>query len=272
MSRSGMSVDTAAFEFTPSNYDGRISALCLHGLTGTPYEMRPVAKELVQRGVRCVGPVMAGHGQTALQLAKTPYRAWIELARDALAKLRADSEHVFVAGMSMGGLVTLALAAENLADAVAVIGTPLRFGASIRLGIPLVKYIVPYRNNAGGSDIQNEAARSRHPSLDAIPLASVHELIKMQRVVRPRLQKITAPIFVGHGALDRTANPRDARLIFGEVNASERVLHICDRSGHVVSVDHDGPVIASAIADFFCRQVSRRSHELSAGSAGSRSN
>lgn len=253
---SGPVVDRSAFEMTPPGYDGRVSALCLHGLTGTPYEMRPIAEALVRRGIRCVGPVMAGHGRTAEELAKTPYRAWIELARAALVKLRADSEQVFISGMSMGGLVTLALAAENLADAVAVMGTPLRLSLPIRLAVPLLKFVVPHRKKSGNTDIQNEEARARHPSLDALPLASVHELIKMQKVVRQGLPKITAPVFVGHGALDRTANPRDAREIFAEVNASERALHIGHRSGHVVSVDHDGPEIATAIADFFGRQVS----------------
>lgn len=248
-------VDASAFEMTPPGYDGRVSALCLHGFTGTPYEMRPIAEELARRGIRCVGPVMAGHGSTASQLAKTSYAEWIDLARAALGKLRADSEQVFVAGMSMGGVVTLALAAENLADAVAVMGTPLRLPLAIRLAVPLAKYIAPFRKKKPGeTDIREPNARDRHPALDAIPLAGVHELIKMQSVVRRALPKIIAPIFVAHGALDRTSNPLDARTIFSEVNASERALHICERSGHVVTVDHDGPALAIALADFLERQ------------------
>jgi hypothetical protein len=29
----------------------------------------------------------------------------------------------------------------------------------------------------------------------------------------------------------------------------------CRRSGHVVTVDYDGPLLASAVADFFERQL-----------------
>jgi carboxylesterase len=198
---------------------------------------------------------MAGHGQTAVELATTTYLDWIELARGSLAKLRAESEQVFVVGLSMGGLVTLALSAENLADAVAVMGTPLHLDYKLRFFIPLLKHLTPYRKNTGPKDIQNEAAAARHPSLGTIPLASIHEIAKIQKIVRRGLPKITAPIFVGHGALDRTAKPKDAREIFGEVNASERALHICARSGHVVSVDHDGPAVSQAIAEFLERQV-----------------
>ncbi|MBW1886219.1 MAG: alpha/beta fold hydrolase [Deltaproteobacteria bacterium] len=248
-------VDATAFDLMPDAFDGRASALCLHGLTGTPYEMRPIAEELVRRGLRCVGPVMAGHGQTPVELRPTPYRAWVDLARDSLLKLRGESERVYVVGLSMGGLVTLALAAENCADAVAVLGTPLRFAASVRLRVPLAKYVYPYMKKNGDIDIQDEEARARHPGLDAIPLASAHQAMKLQKLLRARLPKITAPIFIGHGALDRTANPRDARAIFAAVNSDERILYICKRSGHVISVDHDGPALATAIADFVQRQI-----------------
>lgn len=255
MTATPQDVDATAFDLMPDGFDGRASVLCLHGLTGTPFEMRPIAAEIVRRGIRCVGPVMAGHGLTAVELRGTPYRAWVDLARDSLLKLRGESEQVYVVGLSMGGLVTLALATENCADAVAVLGTPLRLAASVRLRVPLAKYVYPYMNKNGDIDIQNEEARARHPGLDAIPLASAHEVMKLQKMLRARLSKITAPIFVGHGALDHTANPRDARVIFAAVNSGERVLYICERSGHVISVDHDGPALAAAIADFVERQI-----------------
>lgn len=251
-------VDASAFDLIPDDFDGRTSVLCLHGLTGTPYEMRPVAETLVGRGMRCVGPVMAGHSRTVAELRDTPYSAWVRGARVVLSKLKKESERVAVVGMSMGGMVTLALAAENLADAVVVMGTPLRFAANVRLLVPWGKYVYPYLKKTGDIDIQDEQARARHPGLDAIPLASAHEVLKFQEFLRNKLTKITAPIFVAHGALDRTANPDDARAIFAGVNSGERVLHICRRSGHVVSVDFDRQVLAEAIADFVERRIQRQ--------------
>lgn len=250
-SAKGVDVDTDPFDMIPPNYDGRAAALCLHGLTGTPYEMRPIAEALLARGIRCVGPVMAGHGSTAAVLVKTSHRDWVDLARIELAKLRTSCQHVYVAGLSLGGLVTLALAAENLADAIAVLATPLRMALPIRLAIPLAKHVAPILKLKGETDIRNAEARARHPSFDAFPLASVHEAMKLQKIVRRGLPRITAPTFVGHGALDQLCGPNNAREIFSEVNASKRTLHIGHRSGHVISVDHDGPALSKAIADFF---------------------
>ena len=40
------------------------AVLCIHGLTGTPYEVRPLAEALADRGLRARGPLLAGHGGT----------------------------------------------------------------------------------------------------------------------------------------------------------------------------------------------------------------
>jgi carboxylesterase len=248
-------VDASEFELLPgvASDFGASSVLCLHGLSGTPYEVRPVAERLALRGFRCRGPVMAGHERSARELAGTSHEAWLEVARAEIEVLRRDSDRVFVVGLSMGGLVSLELAAAGLVDGVAVIGTPLRFSLALRWGVPFVKFVYPYLSKKNGSDIQEDEARARHPGFRAIPLASVHQLIRLQRRVERSLAGISVPILAAHGALDRTANPRDAKEILAEVNSLERELHICERSGHVATVDHDGAELSLRVAEFFER-------------------
>ena len=43
--------------------DGR-GVLCLHGITGTPFEIRPLAEALGRRGCTVEAPMLAGHGGT----------------------------------------------------------------------------------------------------------------------------------------------------------------------------------------------------------------
>jgi carboxylesterase len=162
---------------------------------------------------------------------------------------------VFAAGLSMGGLLSLLLASERLVDALVVVGVPLWLPAPIPWLVPYVKHRVPFLRKNAGSDIQDDAARARHPSYDRMPLHAVHELIKLQAVVRRRLRQINAPILVAHGRLDRTANPRDAQRIFDTVASSERELLWLAGSGHVVPVDRDGPQLARAAAAFLARHA-----------------
>jgi carboxylesterase len=234
---------------------GRAAALCLHGLTGTPYEVRPIGAALAAAGIAAFGPALPGHNETPERLAAVSHEAWIDAARAALAKLRATHARVFVVGLSMGGLVSLALAAEQRVDAAVVVGVPLRLRSQAVRLVPLAKHFVRFLPKSGGSDIRDAAARARHPSYDRMPVAAVHELLRLQRHVRATLSRVEAPLLVAHGAHDRTAHPDDAREILARVASSEREHLVLDASGHVVPVDHDGPRLAAAAVEFLRRRV-----------------
>jgi carboxylesterase len=248
-------VDSDAFDLRPPVEEANGSAaLCLHGLTGTPYEVRPVAEALVARGVRARGPWMAGHEEGAEVLAKTSWQAWVEGARVELAALRAEHDRVFLVGMSMGGLVSLRLAETEEINAIVVIGTPLVLAPPIPQILPILRRFVSSRSKKDGSDIREPAARARHPSLSVMPYSAVAELIALQSQVIPDLGSIRAPILVAHGRLDKTARPRDAERILEAVGSSDKELFYLERSGHVATVDYDGPALARAAADFLGRR------------------
>ncbi|HXV36360.1 MAG TPA: alpha/beta fold hydrolase [Myxococcota bacterium] len=234
---------------------GRAAALCLHGLTGTPYEVRPLGEAIAAAGIRAVGPVLPGHNETPQRLAATSHSDWLAAARSEFRQLREEAALVFIVGMSMGGLLALALAEEEPVDALAVIGTPLELRQPFAWLIPFAKYVWPMTAKRRGSDIRDPAARARHAGYRVMPLHSVHELQRLQRAVRPRLARITAPILVAHGAHDRTASPRDAIEIRDAVSSEVREHLLLASSGHVVSVDYDGNALAQAVAEFLARQA-----------------
>ena len=246
--------DPSAFDLRPSReLANGAAALCLHGLTGTPYEVRPVAEALVARGVHARGPWMAGHEGGSSVLATTTHREWLDLAGRELAELRAQYDRVYLVGMSMGGLVSLRLGQTEKVNALVVMGTPLVLAPPVPQLLPLIRLFASSRPKSG-SDIREPKARARHPGLEAMPFASVAELIKLQSKVIPALGEIDIPILIAHGRLDSTARPRDAERIYREVASKEKELFFLERSGHVATVDYDGPALARAVADFLGRR------------------
>lgn len=243
-------VDVAPFDL-PGR--GRAAALCLHGLTGTPYEVRPLGVALSRAGIRALGPALPGHNATPAQLARARWGDWLDAARRDLRALRARHERVFVAGVSLGGLLGLLLASEEPLDGLVVVGAPLRLPRRIAVLVHLFAPFNPYAKKRDGSDIQEPGARGRHPSYPVMPLASVRELLRLQRRVRQRLARVRAPILIAHGAHDRTASPADARFLHAHVQSRERELLLLDASGHVVTVDFDGARLAQASAEFLNR-------------------
>lgn len=246
MSEAAVTVDPGAFDLGAR--DARAAVLCLHGLTGTPYEVRPLGEALARSGLRAFGPELPGHNRTPEELSRVRHGEWLDAAREALAALRAAHARVAVVGLSLGGLLALSLASESAVAAIAVVGTPLRLRIPLLPLLPAVRRVVPYVRKATGSDIHDAEARARHPSYDRMPLASVEQLRALQLSVRRGLSRVRAPILVAHGLLDATAHPDDARAIVEAVGSAEREILWLESSAHVVPVDRDGPRLAAAIA------------------------
>jgi carboxylesterase len=247
-------VDASAFDLFPEpDRANGAAVLCLHGLTGTPYEVRPVAEALVARGLRARGPIGAGHEGGPDLLAVTPWEVWLEAARTEFEQLREQHDRVFLVGVSMGGLLSLRLAETTRVDGLVVIGTPLVLPPPIPQLLPALRWFRRFRDK-GPSGIEDPEARARHPGLARMPLDAVAEMIELQREVIGALGEVSAPILAAHGKRDRTARPRDASRIHSEVGSKERELFLLERSGHVATVDYDGPALARAAADFLGRR------------------
>ncbi|MES1206311.1 MAG: hypothetical protein ABUS79_10280, partial [Pseudomonadota bacterium] len=67
----------------------RRAVLCLHGITGTPWEVRPLAEGFMRLGCSVEAPMLAGHGGTLADLARTTWRDWLASAEAALTRLEA---------------------------------------------------------------------------------------------------------------------------------------------------------------------------------------
>lgn len=250
-----MSAGVDASPYDLGQHETATAVLCLHGLSGTPYEVRPVAEQLAAAGMRALGIALPGHNTSPEDLARTSRSQWVDAAFEAVEELRSAHDRVAIVGVSMGGVVSLEIAAGAHVDAIVTIGAPLELDAPIRWGVPFLKHLKPMLEKKGGSDIRSETARARHPGYKVMPLAAVHELIRLQREVVAKLDRVHAPILVTHGAHDRTSHPRNARVIHGGVASEVRELVMYDQSAHVVTVDHDGQALAERAAGFVQAQL-----------------
>src|SRR5438045_6670771 len=91
--------------------DGDDACLLLHGLTGSPAEVRPVGEALAKAGFRAVGPLLPGHGTTPRDLMRVHRTDMLAAASDALRSLR-GARRVFLCGLSMGALIAVELCAR----------------------------------------------------------------------------------------------------------------------------------------------------------------
>jgi len=89
---------------------GRVGVLLVHGLGGTPIELRFIAHALAHTGhtVQCCQ--LAGHCGTPEELRRSTWQQWFESVEAAHDRLRQDCEIIVAGGLSMGGLLATHLA------------------------------------------------------------------------------------------------------------------------------------------------------------------
>jgi esterase/lipase len=107
--------DRAPFELVPdarrcrAGPDGRHpkAALLIHGLGGTPYEMRDLGRALVEACYLVRAILLPGHGTVPGDLLEVDERAWIEATRRAIASFDGVAERLVLVGYSMGAALAI---------------------------------------------------------------------------------------------------------------------------------------------------------------------
>jgi len=109
-------IEPIAKDYTYYIAGGRVGVLLLHGLAGTPTEMRYVANGMGRAGCTVLCPQLAGHCGTEADIKATTWKDWYNSAEDALFQLRKECDTVIVGGLSTGAVLALLLAARHRRD------------------------------------------------------------------------------------------------------------------------------------------------------------
>jgi carboxylesterase len=96
---------------------GPIAVVLIHGLTGTPAELKLVAKGFARAGYSVYGVQLAGHCGSEAELLATGWKDWLASALEAFDRVRTDHHTVFVGGLSMGALLSLLVTSHRVGQA-----------------------------------------------------------------------------------------------------------------------------------------------------------
>jgi carboxylesterase len=240
-------VDARPFRLGPVGGEGP-AVVCLHGLTGTPYEVRQPAEGLAEAGFACLGPELPGHGQTPEDLIPVHRSDWVEAALGAWDELSRTHSRVYVLGLSLGGVLALRVATERPVAGVVALAAPVRLRRRVRWGLPLLARLLESVPKTPA--ILDPEARQRHPGYARMPLAPVRELIRLGEEVLADLAAISAPLRLLYSTGDPTVDPSNAELILERVSSKNRGVDYLHRSAHVLPVDYDRDEVARRCVEF----------------------
>ncbi len=253
-SRAEARVDTNEFFFP----GGGVSVLLVHGLTGTPYEMRYLGERMAARGMRVRGVKLAGHAGAPEDLGLAGYDNWYESVVSGLEELRQFGEPNVVVGLSMGAVLSARVAADQR-EAVAglVMLAPAFFlPTATTIQVNLVRMLGSltrnlYLYNSNASDIYDAAARSLHPRFPLMPLTAPMKLLDLCAVVKPKLAHITQPALVMHSKRDHTCPIRkNLDYVMKHLGSPEKRAVELEQSYHVITVDCEKESVANEVIEF----------------------
>jgi carboxylesterase len=263
--------------------DNGSTAVLIHGLTGTPGEMRFLANYLNKKGYTAVCPRLANHGQDLSVLKHTRWQEFYASVRDhaAVKKAIALGGPVFAAGLSMGALLALVLADEFKArvSGVSCLAPTLFYDG---WNTPGAKFFMPlactplkhffYFREEPPYGIRNEAIRERihryysTASLERMdnvaqygyPFYPVTQLYQLQRLVKhlsERLGRMKTPVQTIQAKDDDMTSTKNSKYIYDRVRSEIKEMVFLYNSYHVISVDQERDIVADKMAGFFERII-----------------
>ena len=254
---------------------GRTGVLLIHGLTGTPNEMRLLGKALHKAGYTVYGMQLAGHCGSEDDLIATRWQDWYASVCAAAERLRQRVEHFFVAGLSMGAMLALKLAADQpqQVHGVSAMATMFRHdGWSMPLYSRYCHFLPPLCKSLGLGrrlcfneqppyGIKDERLRaqvvaqmhsgdSAAAGLPGNPWWALAEMYALSAQVRRQLREVTSPCLVIHSTEDDVASlERNGGLVARSVRGPVQTCWLED-SYHMVTIDRERRKVAARTVEF----------------------
>lgn len=245
------------FRAGPAPEAGTLGAVIVHGFTGSPWDMRPIAEALAAEGVPSIVPLLRGHGGGGIGIASARLGDWRQDVRAAIEDLSEQTGRApIVVGLSMGGLLALdaGVDGELEVSGVASLAAPLFLERSARIVARLSR---AFGDSIGermmlrkgdGSDISTD---QELPGADQIPFRALDELFALMDSVRLRLERLECPLLVVHAREDHTAPLDSATAIVQAARSAERVrLRVLDDGYHVITRDVCSERVAAEVVRF----------------------
>lgn len=233
----------------PASYGGGPhGVLILHGFTGSPQSMRPLAEAVAAAGYTVELPLLPGHGTSLDDMIPTRWSDWSQAAEVAYTGLAARCDKVAVAGLSMGGTLATWLAARH-----PQVGALVTVNATVEPGSVLAdigRQLLAEGTEvfaAIGSDIAKPGVSEL--AYEGTPVAAMISMAEAIDELAPLIPEIRCPALVFTSASDHVVPTSAGDYLAANLSGPvERIT--LERSFHVATLDFDAEEIQARTVEF----------------------
>ena len=213
---------------------GDHGVLLIHGFTGSAAHMRPLGEALHRQGFTVTGINLPGHAVSMEAMARSSWQDWLEAAKEAFLQLQGRCRYASIAGLSMGGCLTLLIAEQMHPTAAVTISAPMGVQNPLLpfagIAAPFVKHIM-WRSREASPYRLDERYDYGYPGFPTKCGADLNRLIRM---ARGDLHAVQCPLLIVQSRQDETISADSADIIVSGVSSQtvgtlwlENVPHVC---------------------------------------------
>ncbi len=250
------------------------AALLVHGFNDTPQSMEYLATALHRAGWSVLVPRLSGHGVTLPRMARESRASrWLDDVRRSYDGLCAEHPHVVVVGQSMGGALSVLLAAERPTLPALVLLAPF-LGMRLRLQLQVAAAWVfnpftPYRTSGGGErSLHDPEAKAAALGPGVITARTMTELRKVALAAEAALGRLTVPTLYLQSREDNRIRVADAERAYRAIGSRDKVQRWLSGCGHIISADYCRDAVAAQVIDWFDRHLDASTSAGPQGGAG----
>ncbi|MDP2586927.1 MAG: alpha/beta fold hydrolase [Candidatus Komeilibacteria bacterium] len=211
-------------------------AILFHGFTGSPDDLKELAKFLNEQGLSVSVPLLAGHGRHWLNLQSSSYYDWWKSADDELKKFQGQYKKIFLVGYSFGANLALDLAARYPAQVIGVIS----LGISVFLRNELLKKFLLPIVHLFLSKYHKRYVKRQHlndyedsGSYAYIPIKSLREFFYfIKNFTKRELAKVKMPVLIIHSKDDAITHPLSSQFVYERVGSGRKELMYLNDLNH----------------------------------------
>jgi len=235
-----------------------IGVLLVHGLNGSRRDLAELEMVLQDQGMLTTNMLLPGHGVHVREMLPLGWQHWADAVRDELNALKQRCDVVFIVGHSLGGALTLHVAAHEEVAGIVSMCAPLHMHPLTHLAVRIAKRFTPLVPTIR-EDVHDPDARRRYTRdvYHWTPMQPVASLLQFLPTLRSELPTITAPALIMVSIHDHVVPARDGREIYRHIGSNEKHLVTFHRSYHVIMKDYDREEVFAKTSAFILRHASK---------------
>ncbi|ENH96384.1 hydrolase [Gracilibacillus halophilus YIM-C55.5] len=229
------------------------ACLMIHGFTGGPYEVEPLALHIQEKTEWTVVSLrLPGHGLgdgTELDLANVRYQDWIEAAETSFAQLKEEHSSIYLIGFSMGGMIASYLAAKYSCAKLVLLSTSRKYISIPQIGVD----VLGFARKAITRKLKNDALYQHYiGKYGSVPVRALREFLKCMKVTKPYLKQIHCPVFIAQGMQDGMVPYKTVHYLDKEIPVDAEIIYFHD-SRHLICLGEDREVVIRSVFQFLAR-------------------